>query len=262
MDTMKTFSHSGTTGDVFFSLAAIKALGGGHLYLKLYNMDKMIQEKLGWPNAGDHSGRMTEHDFEIMKDFILHQPYITGFSVWNGESIDYDLDNAGKWFTNCPEFPHNNTNTHALACGLNPNDHIRTLQIDPWMECRIPIKIPGKPFVVFRQKRHNQGNEDCSTAWQEWIDWGLCEQAVFVGLEEEHKWFCESHGITIDHYKTNTMWDLARVIAGCEMMFTSCSSPMVAGVALGKSMWIEVRKTVDIEKFEVNFPFRLNINYF
>lgn len=259
---IKTFSHSGTTGDLLFSLATIKALGGGHLYIKLYNLDKMIQEKLGWPNAGQHSGRMTHNDYEVLKDLVLHQPYIKGFTIWEGEAVDYDLDNAGKWFMNCPEFPHNNTNTHALACGLDPKEHLETLQINPWLECRDPIKITGRPYIVFRQQRHNQGNADQSEDWQKLIDFKLCDQAVFVGLEPEYRWFCESYGISIPHYKTNNMFELAQVIAGCEMMFTSCSSPMVVGVGLGKSLWIEVRKPIDLDRFEVNFPYRLNINYF
>ncbi|NBP02197.1 MAG: hypothetical protein EBU90_19150 [Proteobacteria bacterium] len=259
---MKTFSHSGTTGDLIFSLAAIKALGGGHLYLKLHNMDRMVQEKLGWHSAGQHSGRMTQLDFDVLYDLIAHQDYISGFSVWKGEAVEYDLDNAGKWFMNCPEFPHNNTNTHALACGLNLQEHLRTLQIDPWLTVKQPIKIPGRPYIIFRQQRHNQGNPDRSPDWQKLIDFGLCDQSVFVGLESEYNWFCQSHGITVPHHKTSSMLELAQVIAGCEMMYTSCSSPMVIGVGLGKSMWIEVRKPIDMERFEVNFPYRLNINYF
>ena len=44
---MTTFSHSGTTGDTFSSCVAVKILGGGDVYLRLGNLKKMIQEKLG-----------------------------------------------------------------------------------------------------------------------------------------------------------------------------------------------------------------------
>ena len=44
--TSKSFTHSGTLGDVLTSLCIVKLLGGGDFYLRLNNMDKMIQEKL------------------------------------------------------------------------------------------------------------------------------------------------------------------------------------------------------------------------
>ena len=36
---MTTFSHSGSTGDTFSSLVAVKILGGGDFYLRLNNIE-------------------------------------------------------------------------------------------------------------------------------------------------------------------------------------------------------------------------------
>ena len=93
---MATFSHSGTTGDTFCSLVAAKILGGGEFYLKLNNLENVIKEKLGWSLApgNRHAGRMTMDDYESMRELMLHQSYITDFKPWNGEHIDYELENA------------------------------------------------------------------------------------------------------------------------------------------------------------------------
>lgn len=258
---MKTFSHSGTTGDVFNSLSVVKALGGGKLYLKLHNMDRMIQEKLGWGGAGFHSGRMTQTDFDSMKEFIEHQPYISSFEVWNGEPVDYDLDEMARHHE-IGVFPRNFPNQYAKAVGLDIETNKLALQVRPYMECREPIKVPNRPIVIFRGQRYQDGNEILSQQWKEWLDWGLAEQAVFIGLPAEHEWFCNTFNVTVPYYQTPTFMDMARVIQGCEMLITSMSSPCAVGLALGKTMWIETRKNETMERLEVNYPFRTNIFYF
>ena len=85
---MPTFSHSGSTGDTFCAMVIPKILGGGDVYLRMNNIQKMIFEKLGWPDAGRHNGRMTAEDYEVMRELMLHQPYIHKFEIHRGEQID------------------------------------------------------------------------------------------------------------------------------------------------------------------------------
>jgi hypothetical protein len=258
---MASFSHSGTTGDTFCSLVAAKILGGGEFYLKLHNLDNVIQEKLGWANAGRHSGRMTMDDYESMRELMLHQPYITKFEPWNGEHIDYELENAALHLeTNC--LPRNFSNQHARAQNIDIDYNIRQLQMDPWMECREPRRIPGRPIVVFRGPNYQDGNELQSKVWQSLIDRGLSEQGVFVGLEEDHHWFEETFKFQIPHYRTPDYMELARVIQGSELFISSMSSPSALALCLGKTMWLETRKNEPWERHEYNYPFRLNIRYF
>ena len=47
---MTTFSHSGTTGDTFCALVIPKIFGQGEFYLKLNNLEHVINTKLGWSN--------------------------------------------------------------------------------------------------------------------------------------------------------------------------------------------------------------------
>lgn len=257
----KKFAHSGTSGDVMMSLNAIKLLGGGHLYLKLNNLDQVVQKYLGWPSAGFHSGRMTQKDFDDLVQLVSHQSYISGFSIWQGEEVDYDFDVMAAGH-NIPDFPRNFSNLNARAMGLDTEKLRKELQISSWLECREPIKVSGKPVVVFRGPRYQEGNQVQGSQWLEWRDWGLSDQAVFVGLPADHEWFCKTLDIEIEHWKTETYWDMAQVMAGAEMVITSMSSPCAMALAMGKTTWIETRKNIEIERLEVNYPWRANVFYF
>jgi hypothetical protein len=258
---MATFSHSGTTGDTFCSLVIPKILGGGDFYLKLNDLDNVIQKYLGWPDAGRHSGRMSQEDFDSMEELIKHQPYITDFKVWSGETIDYELEKAAAHLETKSR-PRNFSNQHAEAQGIDVNYHIRELQIDPWMECRETRRIPGRPIVIFRGPHYQSGNELRSPVWKDLVDRKLSEQAVYVGLEEDHAWFEDALKVHVPHYRTPDYMELARVIQGSELFISSMSSPSALALCLGKTMWLETRKNEEWERHENNYPYRLNIRYF
>jgi hypothetical protein len=248
-------------GDTLCAMVAVKILGGGDVYLRLGNLKKMIQEKLGWPDAGRHNDKMRQVDFDQLEEFMLHQPYIHNFKVWNNEEIDYELENAASYLET-GIFPRNFSNQHALANGIDHTYHVRQLQIDPWMECRTPIKFPGRPLVVHRNMNYQDGNELASKTWQSLVNGQLAEQAVFVGGEDEHNAFEETYKIVIPHYKTESIMELARVIQGSEYFITSMGGPSAVALALGKTMMLEVRKNESFKRLEINYPYRLNIQYF
>jgi hypothetical protein len=258
---MTTFCHSGTTGDTFCAMVAVKILGGGDVYLKLKNLEKMVFEKLGWPDVGRHKGRMTQEDFDVMKELMDHQTYINKFEVWNGEDIDYDLDNAALTHET-GFFPRNFSNQHALANKIDPKWNIRQLQMDPWLECREERKFPGRPIVIHRSPNYQEGNPVVSPVWKNYIDRGLADQAVFVGQEIDHDYFENTFKIRVPHYRTPDWMELARVIKGSEMMITSMGGPSALALCLGKTMMLESRKNETHERLEINYPYRINISYF
>jgi len=259
---MPTFSHSGTTGDTFCSLVIPKIVGGGDFYLKLHNLENILPP--GWSNKGTrHEGRMTQNDFDMMEELVKHQPYINSFKPWNGEFIDYELEKASQEeFRETHIRPRNFTNQQAAAQGLDTNYHIRALQMDPWMECREERKFPGRPIVIFRGPHYQSGNELQSPVWMDFINRGLAEQAVYVGIESEHAWFEDTLKVRVPHYRTPDFMELARVLKGCELFISSMSSPSALALCLGTTMWLETRKNEQWERHENNYPYRLNINYF
>lgn len=260
---MTTFSHSGTTGDTFSSLVAVKILGGGDFYLRLHNMDKMIREKLGWPGAGIHSGRMTQNDYESLRELMLHQPYINRFEIYNNEHIDYELENAALYL-NPGVIPRNFSNQHARANNIDLEKYFKQLQIEPYMECREPRKITGRPICVFRNDHHRQGNDILSNSYKSFLQRGLLEQAFFIGTQEDHDWFENGLKVKIHYVPCPDYMETARLIQGSELLICNQSSPCALGLALGKTMWIETRKLNNetIEQNECFYPYRLNISYF
>jgi hypothetical protein len=258
---MPSFSHSGTTGDTFSSCVAVKVLGGGDFYLKLRNLENILPP--GWTNKGTrHEGRMTEEDYEIMREFILHQPYINSFKPWNGEHIDYELEKAAQHLeTN--RFPRNFANQYAKSQGIDMDKYYQQLQVEPYMECREPRRFPGRPIVVNRTPHYQNGNETNSPMWREFIqEHDIQNYGVFVGLENEHAWFEDTFKIRVPHYRTPDYMELARVISGSELFICSMSSPCATALALGANMWVETRKNEPFERLEINFPGRTNIRYF
>ena len=259
---MKTFSHSGTTGDTFCALVIPKIFGEGEVYLKLNNLEHVINTKLGWSNKGNrHEGRMTEKDYELMRELILHQKYISKFEIWKGEDIDYELEDAYDHLeTNC--FPRNFSNQYARAVGLDLKKHEKELQMLPWMECREERKFPGRPIVIHRSINYQEGNPVQSPVWRDYIERGLEEQSVFVGAESDHAYFEDTFKVRVPYYRTPDLMELARVIQGSEQMITSMGGPSALCLCLGKTMMLEPRKNETHERLEINYPLRLNIQYF
>jgi antitoxin (DNA-binding transcriptional repressor) of toxin-antitoxin stability system len=56
--------------------------------------------------------------------------------------------------------------------------------------------------------------------------------------------------------------ELARVIQGSELMITSMGGPSALCLCLGKTMMLESRKNETHERLEINYPARINIQYF
>lgn len=260
--TSKSFTHSGTLGDVVTSLNIVKILGGGDFYLKLYNMDKMIQEKLGWPNAGIHSGRMTDKDFDILAPLLRSQSYISKFEKWNGEVVTNEFEEVCRHHQAGGYKPRNFSNQYAVSQGLNPLQYFKELQQQPWLECNNPIKIPNRPIVISRNDHYLEGAPIENPVWKNWLNLGLADRAVFVGLESDHAWFEDMYKTKVLHYKTEDMLELTRIIQGSDLFIGNQSMPCGIAIALGKTSWFETRKNETLENNEIFYPHRINIQYF
>lgn len=258
---MTTFSHSGTTGDTFCALVIPKIFGEGEFYLRMNNIQHVVTSKLGWGDVGRHRGRMTPDDYELMRELILHQKYITKFEIYNSQDIDYELEDAYDHLET-GFFPRNFSNQYALAAGIDPKKHEKELQMLPWMECREERRFPGRPIVIHRSPNYQEGNPVQSPVWKNFISRGLAEQSVFVGQEIDHQYFEETFKVRVPYYKTPDWMELARVIQGSELMISSMGGPSALCLCLGKTMMLESRKNETHERLEINYPLRLNIQYF
>ena len=272
-----TFVHSGSFGDTIYGLNVVKLLGGGDLYVELNGMDRVSFLAWGSPDSGDHAGRYTEEDLEFMFPFLKTQSYLKNVEIYNNEPVDHDLRNHYKFVADkyCvsgkyENWQGNQTQCYAMVCDLDIHTYRNQLLLEPWLECPTPIKIPGKPVIINRTRRHIKRELTGSPINPQWMHWltndSLEEMAVFIGSREEHENFCQLHNCKVKYQPVSDMLEMARIIAGSEQFIGNQSMPLSLAIGLGKTFWCEVR--VDYENIktphgygDVWFP-RVNGHYF
>ena len=89
----KVYKHSGTFGDLIYSLFAVERMGGGTIAIALNNIEKCVSEYAYKPEEVDeaHRGRFTQTDYDLLEPLLKAQPYINDVVVWDG-THDVDLD--------------------------------------------------------------------------------------------------------------------------------------------------------------------------
>jgi hypothetical protein len=218
----KTFKHSGDLGDVVFSLPAIRALGGGILYL---DPDGGFSNPIVMKFADKVRTKLNAEAIESIKPLLLQQPYIQEVRHWHGETVDHDLD----------EFRRHNTfnnlsDSHLAAFGLPPSERDTA-----WLTVADPIAIPGRPIVINRSVRYH-GNY---TFWECNLP-QLKNISVYVGYPKEHEIFVYTFGHEVPYYATPDILTLARVIAGAQQFVGNQGLPHAIAEGLKKRLINEV----------------------
>jgi hypothetical protein len=206
---------------------------------------------------------MTQKDFDVLEPLMKIQPMVNSFSVWNGEPITQEFEKQARHH-NPPGWPRSFSRQYADAMGLDIEQYHLDLDVHPFLFADEPTKIPGRPICVSRNQWYLDGINDLGPvgAWATWIEYGLEDQAFYVGLEEEHAWFEDQLKITVPHVKTQDCLDLARLIDGAEMVIANQSMPGTMAISMGKSCYIETRKNTPLENNEIYYPYRINAHYF
>ena len=247
------YKHSGATGDLIYSLPVVKHTGGGAFYLHLNQMDWIGQHYYGSAPAPFHRGRMTQVDYEYMRSFMEAQPYITYFGVMEpGTEITHNLDRFRPLFVG---HPANYLDLYGQVHSVDPAS-----MSTPWITVPTPRPIEGRPIVVNRTARWIGAAPN--TLWADLKAQGVEEQAVFVGLPEEHTAFAQATGWNIPYHPTPTMLDLAEVIAGADTFVGNQSQAYALAVGLSiPDIILEARVDMPLERNECYFPRFTNIRY-
>lgn len=249
----KKFKHSGAFGDLIYSLSLVNHLGGGEFYLHLNQIDWIGYHYYGSKPNPVHQGRLTESDYEFMKNFMLDQPYIKHFSIMTDQTeITHNLDRFRPAFVG---HPSNYIDLYAVTFGIRDPEQHRVMRNTPWLSVTTPKRIART--VINRTNRWLP--PQLSPAWSE-SDWS--KDAVFIGLANEYQDFVRATGYDIEHYPTHTMLDMAEVIAGADLFIGNQSSALALAIGLGKDFWCERRTDLPIERNECYFPNHPNGNYF
>lgn len=255
---MKTFKHSGTLGDIIYSLPIVKHRGGGEFYLHLNQIDWVVKHYYGGTPDPFHQGRMTQEDYEFMKDFMEAQSYITKFSVLDPAATEI-TDNLDRFRTLFTGHPGNYVDIYSQTFRV-PQDQWATLRNTPWLSVPEAKTIEGKSYVINRSQRWLPPSPD--PIWQQWREEGVIDSAVFVGLPQEHRAFEQAMGLTIDYYPTRNLLDLACIIAGAQHFIGNQSLGLSLAIGLGVPWGCEARQDLPAERNECYFPEHPQGSYF
>ncbi len=204
----RTFKHSGRLGDLVYALPAVKALGGGRLYLDTGAVE------------GFSDGQAAQ-----AIPLLETQPYITSGSIRHGEVVDYDLDR----FRIAASSHTNLARAHLAAFDLD-----LALCESPWLESDGLGEAEAFEVVFARCLRRHE----VLGFWQRAYEL-FGREAVFVGTPEEHGEFEARFG-PIPYAPTPDLKALAALIDRCGLFAGSQSCPYAIAEALGKSCILEV----------------------
>jgi hypothetical protein len=201
---LRVFSHSGDTGDLIYSLATFKTMGGGRLRLV---------------NVPGHQRPIVRDPFSPRKvkwlcPFLEAQHYITGVEYGETyEGINVDV------FRQHLQYNRSIFDTVADAMGVD-----RYPQNAPWLRCDDPN--PVAPVVIARSSRHHAPNHDF---------WRRVRQKykdiVFIGLLQEHETWQSQFG-AVRHQPVTNWWELCRVVAGARIFVANQTAPMALALGL------------------------------
>jgi hypothetical protein len=256
---MNTYKHSGTLGDLIYSLPIAKHTGGGKFYLHLNQVDWIGKNFYNAAPNPFHQGRMTMKDFLFMESFMKAQEYITGFEPLDPRTVEitHNLDRFRAPFVG---HPGNYVDIYADCFGIQDPTEKMLLRTTPWLTVPKETKIEGKNIVVNRTARWvpNERNP----AYDHWLAEGMDKQAIFVGLPDEYAAFKKFSGWDIDYQKTDSLLEVAQLIAGSDYFIGNQSVALSIAIGLGKQFYCEARRDLPIERNECFFPAQPGGEYF
>jgi hypothetical protein len=252
---MKTFRHSGTLGDLIYSLHLVKKLGGGEYQIALENLEACVT-KYGYQAEHvdpQHRGRFTAQDIAWLEPLLNRQPYVIKTSTWRPGDVEPDVDldayRAVLYRTfegNILEAYHRTFNVPFTAEDLTT----------PWLSADT---IKTKPIVVSRSFRYRPPNGDA--VWQDFaktID--FAESAIFVGTVKEHEAFVQHTGADIEYRPVSDFLELASIINGADLFMGNQGFAYSLAIGLGRPTVLEINKLVPMHMNECYFP-RENCQY-
>jgi hypothetical protein len=214
IDRPKVFHHSGDWGDIIYGLPAIKALGGGVLFISPQCHPKMPPRQT--PTNGSVAA---------LQPLFHQQPWI-----WQcrhtrrvPDSTDYDLNRFRDGYKN---------NTNSLVAKQLAVCRTDWPEDKPWLQVDFPVTIPKRPILVHMCPRYRRFNN--TFPWKALIErWG--HKIAVVGLPDEHAALIAECGY-VPFIHTHDFLELARLIVGCKVFIGSQSSPMAIALGLGQNV--------------------------
>lgn len=217
-DRPKVFHHSGDLGDILYSLATVKALGGGVLYLSpdsRYPYPAPVRMRLDHGNSGYYTSFLEMQDYLWLAKYTHKLP----------QSTDHDLNKFREFYQQPnPSGFETLYQLHARAFGLTLDE------TKPWLQVDVKREFPERPIVISRTPRYRNPH----FPWRRLIE-RYGNAMVFVGIESEYQMLVNEINVRPlpPWIPTNDLAELARVIAGAKVFIGNQSAPMALALGLG-----------------------------
>jgi hypothetical protein len=253
---MKTYRHSGTLGDLIYSLSIVKKMEPGQFLVALNNIENCVSQYGYRPDEVDpaHKGRFTEQDFEWLKPLLKRQSYIESVGTWRQGDAEPDVDLDRFRGTLFRGFEGNYVQAYHIAFGL---PFTMADYETPWLEAD-PVTV--KPMVVSRTFRYRDPAADA--VWKKMAEDGVLDRlGIFVGTKEEHDDFVKITGVAIPYHPVNNFLELANIVAGANLIMANQNFVYSLAMGLGKQTVLETIKIKPLQNNECFFP-RANAQYF
>jgi hypothetical protein len=204
---VRIFSTAGDCGAIIYSLPAVRALGGGAIRL--------------FP-AAYTTARMTPALAQSLATLLRCQPYIM--------SCEFAERPEGTNLDNWRQRYRSDLNIAECVCQsmgvpAPPPEEL-------WLTMPRPRKVARVLF--HRSARYHNWAFPWPRVYEKYG-----QEAAVVGTADEHRDFCAYLG-PLPHVATPTFFDLAEVIAGCELFVGNQSAPMAVALGLGRPLVQEV----------------------
>lgn len=220
---MKTFRHAGDRGDLIAGLPAVRALGGGCIFIEAAPYTREMLVPARWCG---------------LDGLLREQPYIADVRQWKGERVDYNLND---WRARLFRAIANRQHTNKSLCDWQLEQYGLPLteRDAAWLTVKEPILAAR---VVFnrtgpgRPKHHVYQNPlfPWHLVWEKYHG-----DAVFIGTDDEYRLFCATCG-RVPHYKTTDLHEAARVIAGADLFVGNQSACFWLAEGFKKRLVLEV----------------------
>jgi len=224
---MMAFRHAGDLGDILYSLPVLRALCGGQPSALLIEATHYTRQCL------------TRDKWCGIDELLMRQPYIADVRPYNpGEGVTINLNDF-------------RARLHmSMKAGIGKDKHLTHWMCEAhgvphacmdsaWLHIEDPIKAARVVFVRSGPGRLPQHvYQNPAFPWHlVWKKYG--NEAVFVGTEGEYEIFRVTCG-DVPHYKTKTLLEAARVIAGCELFVGNQTATHAIAEGLKKNVLLEV----------------------
>lgn len=253
---MKTYKHSGTLGDLIYSLYMVKKMGGGEFQVALENIERCVAKYGYRPEDVDpqHKGRFTKRDFEMLQPLLERQHYIQKVSSWQAGDAEAEVDLDSYRAVLYRTFEGNILEAYHRA--FNMPFMMQDYEA-PWLEAD---KKRVASVIVTRSLRYRPPNGDAG--WLEIIATGMLEDnSVFVGTPAEHADFESTFDIRVPYHPVTDFLELANVINGADLVVCNQGFTYSLAIGLGKETVLEINKLVPQQYNECFFP-RTTCQYF